>query len=319
MEAIRKNLPSRNTSIFFSIVFGLIALKQYDKRECINQRQSLSSVVNYLAERPLEYNQSPDKYVIFLHSPENELDAYYKAKEYFNSYIKPVWDAAAIDYDIVMEKDGGEIQRYVYEEIKKMRLQPNGVNLIDKEGSPILGWVALGKEAFGKLLSGIHDGASVFDPNIEIGRIEEEEVQTLDQLEEKKEKKVEKPKVIPAQQITSLLTKDTPRKDIEVPNTLPSLGYIRFHHYIGFTSTPLRIFEWFMDRKYVKDIGQEATVPLIGNVKQLNLPGDYFEYSKRDLRSKKIPQIKKEDLEFVKELDGKVNIYCNDEAKAEQN
>ncbi|KAJ9051423.1 mitochondrial import inner membrane translocase subunit tim54 [Entomophthora muscae] len=270
LRAFKKNLPSRNTCIFLGTISAFAGIKQYDNYVSHKRLEEIKLKLKPLADRPMAVTELPDKYIVFLHSPEDSYEASYKATEYFIKYVKPVWDAAAIDYEVVTEKDGGEIQKYAFKELKKLRSDPqptktDSTSLLPELESPVLGWVALGHEAYGKLLMGIQDGASVanlsFEPTIE-----------------------EKPDYIAARHFGSLIPEEQRLGGLQVPTTTPSIGYIQFHHYYGYRYIPLRFYKWLTSRNFVEKVGTDAMELLLLEPQPLKLPSDFINKALLDFR-----------------------------------
>lgn len=170
---------------------------------------------------------------------------------------------------MVTEKDGGEIQKYAFKEIKKLRSGPQPVDseaaALPELESPILGWVALGHEAYGKLLMGIQDGASVADLSLEPN------------VEEKLES-------TPAMQFGSLVPEELRLEELQVPATTPPIGYVQFHHYYGYRYIPLRLYKWFTSRNFVEKVGTDAMELLLSEPQPLQLPADFTNKAQLDFR-----------------------------------
>lgn len=267
LSALKKRLPSRNTCILLGALSTLVGIKQYDRYEGKKRLEEIKLQLKPLADRPMAVTELADKYIVFLHSPEETNEAVYKATEYFINYVKPVWDAAAVDYEVVTEKDGGEIQKYAYNQIKRLRSgsKPSNpeataptIDQLEPE-SKIIGWVALGHEAYGKLLKGIQDGASVSDLSFT-------------------------PEEAPSSKLESLIPEQYRQEELHVPTATPPLGYIQFHHYYGYRYIPLRFYKWLTSRNTVQKVGTDAMEILRSPPLPFKLPEDYIAKGMLDFR-----------------------------------
>ncbi|KAI0218986.1 hypothetical protein L0F63_002889 [Massospora cicadina] len=123
----------------------------------------------------------------------------------------------------------------------------------------VLGWVALGHEAYGKLLLGIQDGASVSNLSVS-------------------------PEEVPSNQYGSLIPVDYRQKELHIPTATPPIGYIQFHHYYGYRYIPLRFYKWLTSRNTVQKVGTDAMEILVSNPLPLKLPEDFMAKTLLDFR-----------------------------------
>ncbi|KAI8926220.1 mitochondrial import inner membrane translocase subunit Tim54, partial [Entophlyctis helioformis] len=89
--------PSRNMLIFFTTAAAVAGLAAYDKWQVSRIRQSIADRAAVLANQPMDPNDLPRKVTVFI-------EPTYWARYWFKEYVKPVFDAAALDYDLVEPK-----------------------------------------------------------------------------------------------------------------------------------------------------------------------------------------------------------------------
>lgn len=115
----RISLPSRNWMIFWTVIGSIGGGIAYDKYEQSQIRKKYMNLVKHLGEEKYETNRLPRKLTIFIAPPPNDfLD---ESLKYFKKYVKPILNAAAIDYDIYTENRQGDIRSQVAEKIRQLR------------------------------------------------------------------------------------------------------------------------------------------------------------------------------------------------------
>lgn len=115
----RWSLPSRNWMIFWTVLASIGGGIAYDKYEQSLIRKKYMELVKPLAEEKYELDRVPRKLTIFIAPPPNDfLDSSLKL---FKKFIKPVFNAAAVDFDIFSETRQGDIRAHVAQKIRDMR------------------------------------------------------------------------------------------------------------------------------------------------------------------------------------------------------
>lgn len=115
----RISLPSRNWMIFWSVLASIGGGIAYDKYQQKQIRKEYMAKVEKLSKEVYESNRLPRKLTIFIAPPPDDfLD---KSMAYFKKFIKPVLNAAAIDYDILVASKQGDIRVSVSERIRQLR------------------------------------------------------------------------------------------------------------------------------------------------------------------------------------------------------
>lgn len=112
-------LPLRNWMIFWAVVGLIGGAIYYDNRERKAVRQRLCDQLLPLGEKTYQANELPRKLTIYIAPPPDDyLDESIKL---FRKYIKPYFNAAAIDFEIFSERRQGDIRATVAEKIRELR------------------------------------------------------------------------------------------------------------------------------------------------------------------------------------------------------
>lgn len=115
----RFSLPSRNWRIFWTVVASIGGGIAYDKYEQKQIRAKYIKQVENLGQEIYAADRLPRKLTIFIAPPPN--DFLEESLRHFRQHIKPVLNAAAIDYDIYTENRQGDIRSQVAEKIRQLR------------------------------------------------------------------------------------------------------------------------------------------------------------------------------------------------------
>ncbi|KAK4684106.1 hypothetical protein P7C73_g6094, partial [Tremellales sp. Uapishka_1] len=130
----KPKLPSRNWSIFLTIVGSISYLYYDDRRQCRQIREAYLEKVRYLSEEPTNGSLDVPRKVTVYGAKWPEDDDADRALRYFRKYVKPYLVAAAIDYEQVPAPLHGSITRQVHAAILKRRRQALGL----EPSSPML-------------------------------------------------------------------------------------------------------------------------------------------------------------------------------------
>lgn len=119
------SLPSRNWMIFWTLLAGIGGGIAYDKYEQKQIRAKWMKHVEHLSSEAYPNDRIPRKVSIFIAPPpDNFLDV---SMKYFRKYIKPVLNAAAVDYGVYSENRQGDIRASVAEKIRMLRRERAGI------------------------------------------------------------------------------------------------------------------------------------------------------------------------------------------------
>lgn len=115
----RVSLPLRNWLIFWSVLASVGGAIYYDKREQRLVREKYMQQVQHLGAEPYATARLPRKISVFIAPPPD--DFLEELLRHFRKYIKPVLNAAAVDFDVYTESRQGEIRHNVAEQIRALR------------------------------------------------------------------------------------------------------------------------------------------------------------------------------------------------------
>lgn len=113
------SLPSRNWMIFWLVLASIGGGIYYDKHQQKIIREKYTKQVEHLAQEIYTADRLPRRLTIFIAPPPN--DFLEESLRHFRKYIKPILNAAAIDYEIYTETRQGDIRSQVAEKIRQLR------------------------------------------------------------------------------------------------------------------------------------------------------------------------------------------------------
>ncbi|KAF9281726.1 mitochondrial import inner membrane translocase subunit tim54 [Mortierella alpina] len=170
----RAKLPSRGWLIFWSIAGTIGGLVTRDHYLTVDAKKRVADKVDILAKQTCGVQDMPRKVTVYMTAPPG--DGIHKTRHYFKQFIKPVFDAAAVDYEVREGLTEGQIQSMVAADVRKKRQIAAGKAsaLTEAEqNAPIVpfksisdGIVVLGRIALAEVLQGYNDGClqSLDDP-----------------------------------------------------------------------------------------------------------------------------------------------------------
>ncbi|KAJ2787052.1 mitochondrial import inner membrane translocase subunit tim54 [Coemansia interrupta] len=131
LGAIRKKLPSRNMSLFWGSVFGVVGFYRYNKNESDKRMSYYCKRAESAASETVGSLDTVRKVQVYISVPMGELGTR-KARLHWERYILPVFVAGALDYDLTLVNDlstvdglenvvRGGVHSQVAEEIKDRR------------------------------------------------------------------------------------------------------------------------------------------------------------------------------------------------------
>ncbi|KAF2761550.1 hypothetical protein EJ05DRAFT_507208 [Pseudovirgaria hyperparasitica] len=172
---IKMKIPSRNWLIFWTIVGSWTGAVVYDRQQKKRIQRKWCNVVADLAKQPLPPTGLPRKLSIFLAAP--PADGLIPARDHFNEFIKPILNAAALDWDAVEGRREGDIRAGLAERIRKLRKQKGEYTnepLMDDDLAALLdairerggvtrheaveGDIVIGRHAWKEYIRGLHEG-----------------------------------------------------------------------------------------------------------------------------------------------------------------
>ncbi|KAG0321175.1 mitochondrial import inner membrane translocase subunit tim54 [Dissophora globulifera] len=171
---LRARLPGRGWMIFWGTVGTIGALVTRDHYMTVDAKKRVADKVDILAKQSCGTLDVPRKVTIYIMPPPG--DGIHKTRHYFKQFVKPVFDAAAMDYEVREGLTEGQIQSMVAADIRKKRQIAAGKApaLTEEEQSAKIvalkpvsdGIVVLGRVALAEVLKGYQDGCfqSLDDP-----------------------------------------------------------------------------------------------------------------------------------------------------------
>ncbi|KAJ1551483.1 mitochondrial import inner membrane translocase subunit tim54 [Nowakowskiella sp. JEL0078] len=277
-------LPSRNWLIFICGVSSISGYTAYDVYQCKQLENDFKFRAKVIANQPLQPSGRVRKVIVFV-SP-TEL-----ARWSFKRHVKPIFDAAALDYDLFDASRPGRIQKAVRERIwdgkdlvkeehaKALELaeeeakrrkfwfslpkQPEEEDLILRANGPKysdqVGLIAVGRDAWRELLNGINEGCmgQRIPPKI-----------------------VEKVGVIPVnignendKKCDPLLWVEPLCSESNIPDKsflFPPIAYIPSKNLEGLKNIPVRLWDWINERKQKKIAGELAMQVVFEETRNIN-------------------------------------------------
>ena len=272
-------LPSRNWCIFWSVLGsfgGTVAYDRYQKKQIITRYRDM---VSHLADEPLQPLQMPRKMRIFLGAPPG--DTIHVARVHFQEYVKPILNAAAIDFELLEGKMQGDIRHTVAQAIRDKRRGIDGMTELTRLAMDKLdydqtgGDIVIGRHTFKEYVRGIHEGVlgpleepeSVTaimhprmpgDPVIDEGTAVEDTTQT----DEERQKEIDEiKKKIPTSPPSYISTSEYSSLTPNDPQPI-TYTFVPLQHLLGFLNTPWRIYR-FLNRRILADEVCKNTVSAV--------------------------------------------------------
>lgn len=268
------------------------------------------SAVEHLAREPLSTLELPRKVTVYLSAPPG--DTITPSIEYFREYVKPVFTAAALEFDVVEGRKRGEVRWKVAEGVRNIRRRGgegegqgaegeeedviegirkrNGVVRVGVQGD-----VVVGRHAWKEYIRGLHEGwlGPLQDPSVppppppaSPQELKPPPTPTLDQVlaeplpetpdldkKSQEEENKKKKKTIPPPHILPQAYNTSPTPRA-LPETFDPVGFIPHAHILGFLNTPIRLYRFLNHRKTADLAGREAAAIALGIYRPFNLaPG----------------------------------------------
>jgi import inner membrane translocase subunit TIM54 len=274
---MRAKLPSRNWCIFWAVCGAVSGTIAYDRYHTNLVKQKWINAVSHLASQPLAPSELPRKVTVYLSAPPG--DGLQAARDHFREYVKPVLNAAAVDFDVVEGRKVGELRYKVAEEVRGKRRgdAPDATEELRQKLGVMAkeepGVVVVGRHAWKEYLRGLHEGwlgpleapapPPVEKQEVKVESIEEAITPPETTEEEKKAEDEKKKKLIPPPFIRpeEYATAALPR---DVPEHFEPAGIVPFPHILGFLNTPIRIYRFVTRRRMADAVCREAAAVALG-------------------------------------------------------
>ncbi|KAI9012899.1 inner membrane protein import complex subunit Tim54-domain-containing protein [Gaertneriomyces semiglobifer] len=258
VQSVKAKLPSRNWLIFLGTTSTIGSLALYDKYNLRQVRAELEEQAAQIAKEPLKTFEPVRKVHVYV-APTHW------ARYWFKQYVKPVFDAAALDYEVVEPKAPSLTRKAVRESVwaGKDELRSRPVNhqyepdplawlgnpLERPKYRPDEGLVAVGPNAWREILLGLNEGMLAERPIV----IADETAASTTSAETTDS--------TPQEALLELSPANIPAL------ALPSIGFISGKNQAGWKGFPSRIYGWFTERDTAKEVGQEALKIALGRVR----------------------------------------------------
>ncbi|KAF3986306.1 hypothetical protein FT663_04591 [Candidozyma haemuli var. vulneris] len=127
----RISLPSRNWMIFWTALAGITGGIAYDKYQQKQIRKKYMQQVEQMSQEIYTADRVPRRLTVFIAPPPN--DFLQESLKHFRRYVKPVLNAAAIDFTVFTEERQGDIRTEVAGKIRQLRKERLEAKRIEEE------------------------------------------------------------------------------------------------------------------------------------------------------------------------------------------
>ncbi|KAJ3752881.1 inner membrane protein import complex subunit Tim54-domain-containing protein [Lentinula raphanica] len=300
----RPKLPGRNWLIFFGVTGSLIGTYVYDRRQCRVLREEYVGRVKSLAE---EYSWRtgtealdkdahlawPRKLTVYAAKWPGDED-HDVAMKYFRRYLKPIFVAAAVDYDMIAGKHHGDIATKIADDIKRKRVehlcsqilklfrigtamppQYHAPTTAEQEALELAGGtVIIGRATLKEYFSGLVRGWT--EPPIVEGRpnwgVDSREEKVRSMLDDSVFDEPESYTSTTTPSSSSPSSPSSPHLPLHPIPAVPPLLLVPFVNHIGFTQIPYMLIDFFYRRKHVRDGGEAAWTAVCGATRGWQTP-----------------------------------------------
>lgn len=105
--------PSKKVVAFVGTISTVLGARFADSYWSKLERKKLAGIASKRANEPLPAGKRLEKYIVYLEKPDN--NGIFGVRRHFEKYIKPVWDAAAIDLEVIEALEPGDIHKKAQE------------------------------------------------------------------------------------------------------------------------------------------------------------------------------------------------------------
>ncbi|KAJ3060550.1 mitochondrial import inner membrane translocase subunit tim54 [Podochytrium sp. JEL0797] len=293
-------IPSRGWAIFWGFTGGLTTLALYDARTLESIQSAYKQTARTtIAEQPSGILERPRKVIVCLSPGE-------WGKSWFEEYVKPVFDAAALDYTLLLPDKPGylraKIRQYVWEGKTQTPVAPppappafslfkpstwfpvketaeefmlRTVEVILQKYHAEDGIIAIGPEAYREVLQGIQEGllSSPTEPIpkryvLQPVETDEKSIEAYDKECKAAEKEYENGWVYPSLEYNPEHVHALDFGDGIV------VGYVPARNYLGWSGVVKRMGLWFFRRWRGEEVGIVAMQICQGKVRRFDSSRD---------------------------------------------
>jgi hypothetical protein len=276
-QSLEEEQQTRRLTSFFSMkrvvlpVIGLVSsAAAYDKYQLSLERKRLEQEASIIAQQPLGTYEQPSKALVLM------VDSQYALNQ-FNKFVKPVFDAGALDYELVIPKAKGQLELFVADWIWTAKQEASTwiyptrtwwqwITMTQPKPFPRMGYheektmiVAFGEDSWSEFLSGLslaslHKAPHQFSSKQVYLKKYPHYYSAAPPLKEDEE--------IPKAPEFKDLTQD----EFSLP--LPMVSYIPGENHVGWKKFPQRVYAWFTERHSMSQLGEKA----LAVIQQQSLP-----------------------------------------------
>jgi import inner membrane translocase subunit TIM54 len=255
----------------------------YDRYQTKLVKQKWIGAVSHLASQPLDPMALPRKVTVYLSAPPG--DGISPTREHFREYVKPLLNAAAVDFDVVEGRKMGELRWKIAESIRKKRRSgqnedkdPVGdmrkrVGVVSQD---LGGIVVVGRHTWKEYLRGVQEGwlgpleappapSPARGSSLMVGSLEdvvEENTEATAQKEGEAKKAEEK------DEIAKPLIEPHAYRNAQIPKDMPEelgpAGIVYLPHLLGVVNTPIRLYRYVTRRHMADQVCREAAATALG-------------------------------------------------------
>ncbi|KAI9100396.1 mitochondrial import inner membrane translocase subunit Tim54 [Phlyctochytrium arcticum] len=328
-RTLRSRLPSRNWSIFWSLTGTLTSLALYDKYHLKLVRQDLKSQAQVLSDEKCQTWETPRKVKVFVPPT-------FWARYWFKQYVRPVFDDAALDYELIEPKAPGQIVKSVREKLwtgkdeaaarkasgYKYEINPFGELAVElgkrPQYDPGVGLVAIGCNGWREVLRGVKEGTMGERPPPPPPVVEvapETTTTTIPDTTASSSDESSTPEPPSPPKPEPPVDPTIPLSPSNIPTfPLPALGFLTCRNPAGWTGFPARIYGWFNERHTAREIGTQALTIAFGRVRPFDPEHDPALGTKDLFVDEDWPveeqERLKEQVDIPVELAGRLSVYA---------
>ncbi|KAJ3353985.1 mitochondrial import inner membrane translocase subunit tim54 [Entophlyctis luteolus] len=291
-SSFKDYIPSRGWQIFWAVTGSVSTLALYDSRKISETQASLAAIAKAeIADTPSPILSRP-RHVIVCIAPGDS------GRSWFEQFVKPVFDAAALDYTVwVPDKPGhlrARVRDYIWDGKRQVETDAaktaadqlaHTFNVWDvrtwfgpsketpeeyilrmaekrtRKFHPEDGIIALGPEAYREMLQGLNIGLLTAPTENPEKRYVLHPVETSKEAQDAYEAEV---KAADAEYNAARLypqLQESPSNLVALgtaPDALPPIGYIPCRTYVGWSGLAVRCARWFYRRDTARTVGDAA-------------------------------------------------------------
>jgi len=296
-KKVKSKIPSKPWLIFMGCSGMIASAIYYDKQEKKKIQKRLMDQVSFYATRPIETDTRPRKVMVCMAAPMGT--SLRKLKVHFEEYVEPIFDAAALDYEIIDSRIDGGVRSKIINLVHKRKQEEADPSLytlpieipVQPQISLTEDLIAFGRASYREMLEGLNQGFLSQPPKEyikDINKINKNKNKKKPEIKVKKPEKKKsflnfkknkvEDKPVDNKVETSTASSDSTalvKKEEEfhlqfsedyLPNfdITPIVGLISFNNLVGKKNFGRRVVSWFNERKIAENYGKQAVAVVVG-------------------------------------------------------